>query len=71
MIVRSERPEEQAMTAAVTLKALEANRMFTDLKDAEARLEQASRDLKAGVIDEATFQRETDICVKIIRASQA
>ena len=58
------------MTAAVTLKALEANRMFTDLKDAEARLEQARRDLKAGVIDEATFQRETDICVKIIRASQ-
>ncbi len=70
MIVISERPEEPAMTAAVTLKALEANRMFTDLKDAEARLEQASRDLKAGVIDEATFQRETDICVKIIRASQ-
>ena len=58
------------MTAAVTLKALEANRMFTDLKDAEAQLEQASRDLKAGAIDEATYQRETDICIKIIRACQ-
>lgn len=58
------------MTAAVTLKALEANRLFTDLKDAQARLEQAGRDLKAGVIDEPTFQREADVCLKIIRACQ-
>ena len=58
------------MTAAATLKALEANRMFTDLKDAQDRLEQAGRDLKAGVIDDAAYQRETDICLKIIRACQ-
>ena len=47
-----------------------ADLRHTDLKDAEARLEQASRDLKAGAIDEATYQRETDICIKIIRACQ-
>ena len=57
------------MTAA-TLKALEANRIFTDLKDAEARLAQAARDLKAGAIDMATYQTETDVCTKIIRACQ-
>ena len=58
------------MTAAATLKALEANRIFTDLKDAEARLAQAARDLKAGAIDMATYQTETDVCTKIIRACQ-
>lgn len=58
------------MTAAVTLKALEANRMFTDLKDAEARLAQAQRDLKAGAIDKDFYKRETDVCLKIIRACQ-
>lgn len=56
------------MTAAVTLDALEANRRFTDLKDAEARLKQAGRDLKAGVIDIDTYETETDVCQKIIRA---
>jgi len=59
------------MTAAATLKALEANRVFTDLKDAEARLEQAQRDLKAGVIDETAFHHESDVCIKIIRACQS
>lgn len=58
------------MTAAVTLHALEANRRFTDLKDAEARLKQARRDLKAKVIDMETYERETDICQIIIRASR-
>ena len=56
------------MTATATLKALEANRIFTDLKDAEARLAQAARDLKAGAIDKSTYLTETDVCMKIIRA---
>lgn len=58
------------MTAAVTLHALEANRRFTDLKDAEARLKQAKRDLKAGAIDEDTYETEADVCQMIIRASR-
>ncbi|WP_320821344.1 hypothetical protein [Thalassolituus sp.] len=56
------------MTAATTLRALESNRLFTDLKDAEARLSQASRDLKAGVISEEEYNTEAELCIKIIRA---
>lgn len=58
------------MTSLVTIHALEANRRFTDLKDAQARLKQACRDLKAGVIDTDTYETETDVCQKIIRACQ-
>jgi hypothetical protein len=58
------------MTAVATLHALESNRRFTDLKDAQARLKQAGRDLKAGVIDTDTYETETDVCQKIIRACQ-
>jgi len=58
------------MTSAAVLSALEANRRFTDLKDAEARLSQARRDLDARVIDEQEYQEITDVCLKIIRASR-
>lgn len=58
------------MTAATMKRALEANRRFTDLKDAEARLAQAQRDFQAGFIDEHDYQTTADVCLKIIRASQ-
>jgi hypothetical protein len=58
------------MTAQVITNALEANRRFTDLKDAEARLSQAQRDLKAKVISHEEYETITDVCVKIIRASR-
>jgi len=56
------------MTSAVVLSALEANRKFTDLKDAEARLSQARRDLDARVISEDEYQQISEDCVKTIRA---
>ncbi|MBM96880.1 MAG: hypothetical protein CMI09_13670 [Oceanospirillaceae bacterium] len=56
------------MTAATVTRALEANRRFTDLKDAEARLAQARRDLDAKVIDADEYETITDVCQKIIRA---
>lgn len=56
------------MTAAHITRALEANRRFTDLKDAEARLAQADRDLKARTIDAEEHANITDVCQKIIRA---
>lgn len=58
------------MTAIAVRNALEANRRYTDLKDAEARLSQAERDLKAGVIEESEYQTVCEVCLKIIRASQ-
>ncbi len=58
------------MTAAIMKNALEANRRFTDLKDAEARLAQARRDLDARVIDADEYETITDVCQKIIRASR-
>lgn len=58
------------MTSAKILSALEANRRFTDLKDAQARLDQARRDLDAGAIDEQEYSNICDVCVKIIRSSQ-
>ncbi|MCD8520984.1 MAG: hypothetical protein LRY66_15650 [Saccharospirillaceae bacterium] len=57
------------MTARSILNALEANRRFTDLKDAEAQLAQARRDLEAGVIDKEEYSNIADVCRKIIRAS--
>ncbi|UXD87404.1 gas vesicle protein GvpG [Thalassolituus hydrocarboniclasticus] len=57
------------MTARAVLNALEANRRYTDLKDAEARLSQARRDLDAGAIDEEEYSHIADVCRKIIRAS--
>ena len=56
------------MTAPAVTRALEANRRFTDLKDAQARLSQARRDLEAKVIDEDEYHTVTDVCLKIIRA---
>lgn len=56
------------MTAQVMSRALEANRRFTDLKDAEARISQARRDLDAKVIDEDEYNTTVDVCLKIIRA---
>ncbi len=56
------------MTAATITRALEANRRFTDLKDAEARMSQARRDLEARVIDSDEYETITDVCQKIIRA---
>ena len=58
------------MTSAKTLTALEANRRYTDLKDAEGQMSQARRHLEAGVITEAEYRNICDVCVKIIRASQ-
>ena len=59
-----------ASSKAQTLTALEANRRYTDLKDAEGRMAQARRDLQAGVIDELEYSHICDVCVKIIRSSQ-
>ncbi|MCY0966753.1 hypothetical protein [Parathalassolituus penaei] len=56
------------MSTIAVKNALEANRRFTDLKDAEARLSQARRDLDAKVIDEDEYETITDVCLKIIRA---
>ncbi|MAD43932.1 MAG: hypothetical protein CMI02_01835 [Oceanospirillaceae bacterium] len=57
-------------SAKQTLTALEANRRYTDLKDAEGQMAQARRDLEAGVISESEYHDICDVCVKIIRASQ-
>ncbi|WP_221794847.1 hypothetical protein [Oceanobacter mangrovi] len=56
------------MTAQAMHRALENNRRFTDLKDAEARLSQARRDLAARVISEEEYETIADVCLKIIRA---
>lgn len=56
------------MSTIAVKHALEANRRFTDLKDAEARLSQARRDLEARVINEDEYETITDVCLKIIRA---
>ena len=56
------------MSTLAVKNALEANRRFTDLKDAEARLSQARRDLDAKVIDEDEYETISDVCLKIIRA---
>lgn len=56
------------MSTVSVKNALEANRRFTDLKDAEARLSQARRDLAAKVIDQDEYETITDVCEKIIRA---
>ncbi|MDO6681550.1 MULTISPECIES: hypothetical protein [unclassified Oceanobacter] len=56
------------MTAPAVTRALEANRRFTDLKDAQARLSQAQRDFDAKVISEEQYLTVTDVCQKIIRA---
>ena len=58
------------MTSAATLKALESNRRFTDLKDAEARLAQASRDLIARVISQEEYVTISDVCQKTIKSCQ-
>lgn len=58
------------MTSAAVLSALEANRRFTDMKDAEARLSQARRDLDAKVISEREYQEVCEECLEIIRASR-
>ncbi len=57
-------------TTAVVNKALEANRRYTDLQDAQASLEQAQRDLTARVISEEEYSTIADVCLKIIRASR-
>ena len=53
------------MTSAKTLTALEANRRYTDLKDAEGQMSQARRDLEAGVITEAEYRNICDVCVNM------
>jgi len=58
------------MTSPQTLNALESNRRYTDMKDAEGRMAQARRDLEAGVINKSEYSTICDVCVKIIRASQ-
>jgi len=58
------------MTTATIKRALEANRRFTDLKDAEARLSQARRDLDARVINTDEYETIIDVCQKIIRSSR-
>lgn len=58
------------MTSAKTLSALEANRRFTDLKDAQARMDQARRDLEARAITAEQYAHECDVCIKIIRSCQ-
>ncbi len=58
------------MTSAKTLSALEANRRYTDLKDAQGQMAQARRDLDAGVINEQEYAQICDVCVKIIRSCQ-
>lgn len=55
-------------TTAVVNKALEANRRYTDLQDAQANLEQARRDLDARVINEDEYHTIADVCLKIIRS---
>ncbi len=57
------------MTARTVLNALEANRRYTDLKDAEARLDQARRDLDAGTINAEEYSNIADVCRKTIRTS--
>jgi hypothetical protein len=57
-------------TTAVVNKALEANRRYTDLQDAQASLEQAQRDLTARVISEEEYSTIADVCLKIIRSSR-
>ncbi len=58
------------MTSAKTLSALEANRRYTDMKDAQATMAQARRDLDARVIDEDEYTHICDVCVKIIRSCE-
>ncbi len=58
------------MTAPHTLKALDANRRFTERKEAEGRMEQARRELEAGIIDEQEFVYISELCRKIIRAAE-
>ncbi|WP_430462607.1 hypothetical protein ACQUQU_07425 [Thalassolituus sp. LLYu03] len=58
------------MTSAKILNALEANRRFTDLKDAQARMDQARRDLDARVINDEEYAHICDVCIKIIRSCQ-
>ena len=58
------------MTSTAVLSALESNRRFTELKDAQSRLSQAQRDLEAKVISTDEYQEITEMCIKIIRASQ-
>ena len=58
------------MTSTAVLSALESNRRFTELKDAQSRLSQAQRDLEAKVISTDEYQEITEMCIKIILASQ-
>jgi len=56
------------MTSAAYKTALKNSRDYTELKDAEARLEQARRDFENCFIEREDYIKTTEECIKTIRA---
>lgn len=56
------------MTSAAYQIAIENSRNYTEMKDAQARLNQARRDFENGFISRENYIEITEDCIKTIHA---
>lgn len=56
------------MTSTAYKMALDNSRNYTEMKDAESRLEQARRDFDNSFIEREEYIKTTEECIKIIHA---
>ena len=56
------------MTSVAYKFALDNSRHYTELKDAQSRLDQARRDFDSRYIEREEYIRITEECIKTIRA---